>query len=187
MILIRHGQSEFNVVYGATRQDPGIEDPRLTEMGQAQARALGPALKALGVARLLVSPYTRALETAALLREHHEVPVMVEPLVRERAAFSCDVGSCRGDLAARWPDHVFDHLDDVWWSKHEESDEALHARGHSFRERIAREGGWHDLAVITHWGFIKALTGLTVGNCVMVRFDPTGTTPPAELVPASQT
>jgi len=187
MILIRHGQSEFNVVYGATRQDPGIEDPKLTETGRAQARALGPALSALGVARLLVSPYTRALETAALLRESHDVPVTVEPLVRERAAFSCDVGSRRDELAARWPDHAFDHLDDVWWSEHEESDHSLHARGHSFRERMAREARWHEVAVVTHWGFIKALTGLTVGNCAVVRFDPTGADPPAELVPASQT
>jgi broad specificity phosphatase PhoE len=187
MILIRHGQSEFNVVYGATRQDPGIEDPRLTDAGRAQARTLGPALRVLGVARLMVSPYTRALETAALLREGHDVPVTVEPLVRERAAFSCDIGSRRDALAARWPDHAFDHLDDVWWSKHEESHDALHARGTSFRERVAREGNWHDLAVVTHWGFIMALTGLTVGNCVMVRFDPSGASPPAELVPASQT
>lgn len=187
MILIRHGQSEFNVVYGATRQDPGIEDPKLTETGRAQARALGPALSALGVARFLVSPYTRALETAALLRESHDVPVTIEPLVRERAAFSCDVGSRRDELVARWPDHAFDHLDDVWWSEHEESDHSLHARGHSFRERMAREERWHEVAVVTHWGFIKALTGLTVGNCAVVRFDPTGAAPPAELVPASQT
>ncbi|MDH3235510.1 MAG: histidine phosphatase family protein, partial [Alphaproteobacteria bacterium] len=33
MILIRHAQSEFNVVYGKTRQDPGIEDPKLTDTG----------------------------------------------------------------------------------------------------------------------------------------------------------
>jgi glucosyl-3-phosphoglycerate phosphatase len=187
MILIRHGQSEFNVVYGVTRQDPGIEDPKLTEAGRAQARTLGPVLRALGVARLLVSPYTRALETADMVRESHDVPVTIEPLVRERAAFICDIGSRRDELAARWPGHSFNHLDDVWWSEREESDAALHARGHSFRERVARDGGWHDLAVITHWGFIKALTGLTVGNCVMVRFDPTGASPPAELVPASQT
>ncbi|HUT49336.1 MAG TPA: histidine phosphatase family protein [Alphaproteobacteria bacterium] len=187
MILIRHGQSEFNVVYGETRQDPGIEDPKLTDTGRAQARALGPVLRALGVARLLVSPYTRTLETAALLRESHDVPVTIEPIVRERAAFSCDVGSPRDALAARWPEHIFDHLDDIWWSEHEESDASLRARGHSFRRTVARDGGWHDIAVVTHWGFIKALTGLTVGNCVMVRFDPTGSSPPAELVPAPQT
>ena len=82
---------------------------------------------------------------------------------------------------------TFDPLDDIWWSKHEESDASLHARGHSFRRTVARDGGWHDIAVVTHWGFIKALTGLTVSNCVMVRFDPTGSSPPAELVPAPQT
>ena len=39
MILIRHGQSEFNVVYGKTRVDPGIRDPRLTALGERQAQA----------------------------------------------------------------------------------------------------------------------------------------------------
>ena len=39
MILMRHGQSHFNVVYGATRRDPGIRDPGLTEKGQAQVAA----------------------------------------------------------------------------------------------------------------------------------------------------
>jgi len=37
MILLRHGQSEFNVVYNVTRVDPGIPDPRLTEEGRRQA------------------------------------------------------------------------------------------------------------------------------------------------------
>jgi len=187
MILIRHAQSEFNVVYGATRQDPGIEDPKLTQTGRDQARALGPALREFGVARLLVSPYTRALETAALLCESHDVPVTIEPLVRERAAFSCDVGSRRDELAARWPEHAFDHIDDIWWSPHQEGDEALRERGRSFRRSVARDAGWRELAVVTHWGFIKALTGLAVANCAMVRFDPTGSSPPAELVPAPQT
>ena len=31
MILIRHGESEFNVVFNKTRVDPGIPDPALTD------------------------------------------------------------------------------------------------------------------------------------------------------------
>jgi len=187
MILIRHGQSEFNVVYGATRQDPGIEDPSLTEMGREQARALGPALKTLEIDRLLVSPYTRTLETAAHVLETHSITVTIEPLVRERAAFSCDFGTPRAGLVKSWPDHAFDHLNDIWWSDHEESEAAVHERGVLFRDAVVRNGGWRETAVITHWGFIKALTGLPVGNCAMVRYDPTGERPPAELVPAHET
>ena len=40
MYLARHGQTMFNVVFGETKQDPGIEDPPLTETGHAQAREL---------------------------------------------------------------------------------------------------------------------------------------------------
>ena len=36
MILVRHGQSEFNVIFGATRKDPGIVDPKLTEEGRRE-------------------------------------------------------------------------------------------------------------------------------------------------------
>ena len=47
MILIRHGQSEFNVIYGKTRVDPGIRDPKLTELGRRQALAAAKRLEAL--------------------------------------------------------------------------------------------------------------------------------------------
>ena len=36
MIFVRHGQSEFNVAFGLTRQDPGIEDPGITATGARQ-------------------------------------------------------------------------------------------------------------------------------------------------------
>ena len=36
MILVRHGQSEFNAVYSVTRVDPGIPDPQLTDIGRAR-------------------------------------------------------------------------------------------------------------------------------------------------------
>ena len=67
MILLRHGQSEFNVAFNATRVDPGIPDPRLTEEGRRQARAAAVALAAHPVERLIASPYTRALETAEIV------------------------------------------------------------------------------------------------------------------------
>ena len=44
MILIRHGQSQFNVVYGATGQDPGIIDPSLTEEGVRQVEVAAEVL-----------------------------------------------------------------------------------------------------------------------------------------------
>lgn len=187
MILIRHGESEFNVVYGATRRDPGIPDPTLTESGRHQAAAVGRGLAALGVARLLVSPYTRALETAEIAISIHPVPVRIEPLVRERAAFTCDLGTRRSELAQRWPHHGFDHIHEIWWTELEEGDSALHARAAAFRASMSAADVWPETAVVTHWGFIRALTGLPVPNGAMVRFDPTGMRPPTVLEPAFET
>lgn len=61
MILLRHGQTPFNVHFGATRIDPGIPDPELTETGRAQAKAAAAALRGRPVKRLIASPYVRAL------------------------------------------------------------------------------------------------------------------------------
>ena len=36
MILVRHGETVFNVLFGKTRRDPGVRDPRLTERGREQ-------------------------------------------------------------------------------------------------------------------------------------------------------
>ena len=44
MIVMQHGESEFNVVYGVTRTDPGIRDPKLTARGRDQVVAAGEAL-----------------------------------------------------------------------------------------------------------------------------------------------
>ena len=64
MILLRHGQSEFNLHFSATRRDPGIIDPHLTELGRTQAQDAAQALMGQGIERIIVSPYTRALQTA---------------------------------------------------------------------------------------------------------------------------
>ena len=62
MYLARHGQTMFNVVFGETKQDPGIEDPPLTELGFEQAAELAERFVALDIRRIISSPYTRALQ-----------------------------------------------------------------------------------------------------------------------------
>src|SRR5581483_4691161 len=127
MILVRHGQSEFNVVFSVTRRDPGIRDPRLTPEGRRQAEAAAEALMGHGIERLIASPYSRALETAEILARRLEVAITVDPLVGERAAFACDVGTRRGDLRERWPHLVLDHLEEEWWPQLEETEAGLGA------------------------------------------------------------
>src|SRR3981081_3891825 len=110
MILLRHGQSEFNLRFTETRRDPGIIDPKLTPLGHEQAAHAAQALAGEGITRIIVSPYTRALQTAAPVARALGVPVFSNPNVRERYAFTCDVGSPRTDLAMTWPEHDFSVL-----------------------------------------------------------------------------
>ena len=93
MILLRHGQSEFNLHFTATRRDPGIHDPKLTELGHAQAEAAAETLAGERISRIIVSPYTRALQTAAPVARRLGVPVFVNPVVRERAVSRRDGGA----------------------------------------------------------------------------------------------
>ncbi len=172
MILVRHGQSEFNAAFNVTRIDPGIRDPKLTPEGRRQAVAAAEALREFPVKRLVASPYRRALETASIIADRCGLPVTIEPLVRERAVFVCDVGTPRTDLARSWPHYRFDHLEERWWRAAEESEAELFDRCARFREAMATVPDWPQVAVVTHWGFIRALTGHEVTNCQMVRFDP---------------
>jgi broad specificity phosphatase PhoE len=173
VILVRHGQSEFNVVYGATREDPGIVDPHLTELGRAQIAAAADALADELVCRIVASPYTRALETAEIIARRLDLPITVEPLIGERAVFACDLGTSPAELARRWPRLAFGHLTDPWWPAHEEPEDSLHRRCGAFRRAIAACDDWREVVVVTHWGFIRALTGLGVDNGAALRVDPT--------------
>lgn len=173
MILIRHGETPFNVAFGATRVDPGIPDPPLTERGRAQAREAAARLAELAIDRLIVSPYARALETADIIAGMLNLPVAVEPMVRERYAYSCDVGSPRSVLAREWGRFDFDHLDEQWWPPHEEPEPAFHGRCADFRRVMAEAEDWDRVLVVTHWGVVRSLTGERIGNGEMLRCDPT--------------
>ena len=85
LILVRHGQPAWTTPDGRARNDPG-----LTELGQAQARAVAVRLAdhtdepAPGpVDRLLASPAVRAMETAEPISEALGLPVEVHECLWE--------------------------------------------------------------------------------------------------------
>ena len=181
MILLRHGQSEFNLHFTRTRRDPGIIDPKLTELGHEQAEAAAQALAGHDIRRIIASPFTRALQTAAPLAKRLNLPVLVQPLVRERYAFACDVGTPRTELALAWPDHDFSHIDEVWWPSVEEPAHQVEARARLFRAEMSALQDWAHTVVVSHWGFILSMTGRSVSNGEWLSCDPTAPEP-AEII-----
>ncbi len=177
MFLLRHGQCEFNRHFTVSRHDPGIVDPRLTPLGQAPAEPAAAELGGAGLRRIIASPYTRALQTAAPLARALGLPVFVNPVVRERFAFICDVGTPSTELALNWPGVDFSALDEVWWPPLEEPFQSILDRAARFRAEMAVLPDWSDTLVVSHWGFIFAMTGERIGNGEWRRCDPTAAAP----------
>jgi 2,3-bisphosphoglycerate-dependent phosphoglycerate mutase len=74
LLLVRHGESTANVAAaaaersGALRLDIDLRDADvpLSALGEQQAGALGPVLRAAGLDHVLVSSYRRAVQTARI-------------------------------------------------------------------------------------------------------------------------
>lgn len=80
LLLVRHGQSEWNRV----RRFQGANDVGLSDVGRAQAEALGRAVtRGYRVAVAYVSPMRRALETAELALAGTAIPLVPLPDLRE--------------------------------------------------------------------------------------------------------
>src|SRR5262245_10364863 len=120
--IVRHGQSESNVARRlaeqAAREEIGISvrdvDVELSDLGREQARAVGRWLLALPPEQrpnaVLVSPYRRAIQTAALICEAAEITAsradgsyVVDERLREKE-FGVLTGLTRAGIASLHPD-----------------------------------------------------------------------------------
>jgi broad specificity phosphatase PhoE len=189
IICTRHGESTFNAAHRRGGGDPGLLDARLTPRGQAQAREARERLKGIPFELVVVSPLTRAIETAAILfGEHPNQPrVLVEVLHRECQESSCDVGRAASEIAAEFPHLDVGHLPEVWWHAEpgcEVGGYPVEPR-HLFDARVAGFREWlrarpeSTIAVVGHGTFFYHLTGTFLENCASVELDLT-----AEPVPA---
>ncbi|WP_457105088.1 2,3-bisphosphoglycerate-dependent phosphoglycerate mutase [Methylobacterium sp. P5_C11] len=104
LVLVRHGQSEWNLKNVFT----GWRDPDLTDQGVAEARAAGRGLKGKGYGfdAAFTSELVRAQRTCSLILE--EIGGEAIPVLRDRALNERDYGDLSGlnkdDARARWGD-----------------------------------------------------------------------------------
>jgi broad specificity phosphatase PhoE len=161
--LIRHGQTEFN------REDrvQGRVDSPLTDLGVAQARAMGERLRSLKAAdgrkwRVATSPLGRAMRTAQIVAETAGLP---EPQVDARlieASYGELEGLTRAEVDACWPRFI--GLQGIFGQA---------PGGETMEDLQSRIGGWLDEAraaceaapilAVSHVGVIRILRGLYLG------------------------
>ncbi len=161
--LIRHGQTEFN------REDrvQGRIDSPLTELGLAQARAIGERLKAIkaqagGAWRVDASPLGRAQHTARIVAEIAGLPApRTDPRLIE-----VDYGQLEGMTRAE-VDACFPRLAGVTGvfgqAPGGETLEALLARVGGWLSEAQAEAAESHIVAVAHVGVIRALRGLHLG------------------------
>jgi broad specificity phosphatase PhoE len=160
LVLVRHGQTDYNVQHRLPGQLPGIS---LNEEGKREARATAEALRELPLAAIVASPLERTMETAGYLNVGRGLTILQEPELLDT-----DYG--------RFSGQVWDELDarDRAWKRF--STDPLHApRGvESFahvQQRAVRAaerwrkstevGEW--VALVTHADLVKLIVAHYLG------------------------
>lgn len=157
VLLIRHGQSEWNL----TGRWQGQSDPPLTDLGRSQARS---ASRSLGqVDAIWASDLQRAAETATIISGELGVgPVVLDAGVRER-----DVGEwaglTRSEIDVQFPGYLppLDAKDargtTVRRPPSWEPDESVIRRVTGVLQRIRIEVGPGEVLVVGHAGILYAV------------------------------
>lgn len=99
MILVRHGQTDWNV----KARYMGWLDEGLNGEGVRQAERLARRLDRRPISAVYSSPLSRALRTAEIIAEPHSLAVQTMPELGEMRLGDWE-GMYAGDIAARYPE-----------------------------------------------------------------------------------
>ncbi len=142
--VVRHGETDWN----REGRYQGRRESKLTELGHAQALAVGIALAGRPIERIVSSPLVRCRETAHPLSERIGVAVHTDDRLIEIAHGTWE-GRLRDEIARDEPAMMKQwrtHPERVRFAGGESLAEVL-ARWRAFAESVSGE---RDLAVVTH-------------------------------------
>jgi probable phosphoglycerate mutase len=152
---VRHGITEWNQL----GKIQGVTDIPLSAEGLRQARLLADRLineqqKWTGI---YTSDLQRARQTAHILAERLELPLVVDPRIRERS-FGAAEGTTEPERLARWGADWRRLVPD------QESDDQIRVRGHEFVNEFARKHEGEAWLVVTHGSFLARMLQSLCGD-----------------------
>jgi probable phosphoglycerate mutase len=156
ILLIRHAETAWN----AEKRLQGHLDIPLNAEGQRQAVALGQALQGVPIDAIIASDLQRARQTAHEIAAARGMSVQIDPGLRERCygAFEgmlyADIGEQYPEAFAAWKardmDARFPQGVNTAETLREFAERAVGAI-----TRIAREGKYRRVALVTHGGVLE--------------------------------
>jgi len=187
--FIRHGEGEHNVAATEIGRDAyqleKFFDTKLTQNGRKQAIDLRSKLTHLGIEMVVVSPFTRTLETAKLVflndsnshelsanetisnspSSNGEIKTTSAPLVAlEHIREHCGTYPCDQRQPIRVYQKQYPMVDfslcssdeDTMWTEVRESEEEMAARARKFLSWLEKRKE-QTIAVVSHSGFLRVL------------------------------
>lgn len=162
LILLRHGQTEFNA--GSRMQ--GQLDTVLSDLGRAQAGAAAEVLRKRHPLLIVSSDLWRAYDTATVLAEHNGLAVRVDTRLRETHLGDWQ-GLTHEEVDAVAPGARLAWRDDARWAPHggESRIDVAERSEPLVAELISGEPDWgsaedpeRPVVLVAHGGLIAALT-----------------------------
>ncbi len=154
LLLVRHGQSEWNA---AGRMQGQTAHPSLTELGHAQAAAAAQELAAARPGALISSDLRRATQTAEHCARATGLPFRTAPELREQG-----YGELEGRPSRELWDLV-DWTDPHWAARGGESLAQLHARVGTYLAELRADPPAAVVALVTHGDTIRAAQAVAAG------------------------
>ena len=154
LLLVRHGQSEWNAAGRMQGQTAGVP---LTELGHEQAAAAARELARLQPGALVSSDLQRAVQTAEHCARATGLPVTTTPALREQG-----YGVLEGRPSRELWD-VVDWTDPHWSAEGGESLAQLHERVAGYLSELRRRPPADVVALVTHGDTIRAAQAVAAG------------------------
>ena len=158
--LVRHGESLANAADRARQPRPEDWDG-LSERGWEQARGLGRRLRGEGVEVIVASTMRRAQQTAQGINEVLGLEIETDPDLHELTqsdAFYASRGDFGDTATLNWmPTAAHDFAEPG-----AESFADMTARVLRVRERMEQRAGEQRILLVTHYGWLHFLLGLTL-------------------------
>jgi broad specificity phosphatase PhoE len=187
--FVRHAEgihNEANKAYGddtpctySTEGSWRYKDARLTDKGIQQCLdgRTNLMLRQVKPELVVVSPFTRTLQTAHLMFSSQNIPFIVHDLARERwGKYTCDKRRARSDIVEEMSrlytsthDSIdyysfgFEEEEDRKWENEREASASVTGRGIALMEWLASRPE-REIAVVTHASFLRHLFGAFGGS-----------------------